>query len=98
MIKETDSATNSAYNNRGKKWKDDERKKLIEMYLNDIDLDIMISHFQRTKYALICELRRIIYQEYMTYPNKETIIKKYRITEDKLNGIIKKYATRYSEQ
>jgi hypothetical protein len=79
------------YINCGKKWTIEDNKKLINMYLQETDIDLMITNFGRTKYALQCQLRRIIYDDYLTCKDKIHIQQKYKITIEKLDEIIEKY-------
>jgi hypothetical protein len=81
----------SKYPNCGKKWTEKDKEKLKEMYINAIDKDEMVNYFGRSKYALICELRRIIYNDYIQTHNRDEICNQYNITEEKLDEIIKKH-------
>jgi hypothetical protein len=90
-IEKYDNTKKSKYPNRGKKWIDRDKLKLKEMYINEYDTDDMVIYFGRSKKALICELRRIIYTDYLKSNNKEEICEEYNITEEKLDEIIKKH-------
>jgi hypothetical protein len=83
------------YINCGKKWTIEDNKKLINMYLQEMDANLMITTFGRTKYALQCQIRRIIYNDYLICKDKIHVRKKYKITIEKLDEIIEKYNYKY---
>ena len=81
---------NEIYINHGKKWTDQDKIKLINMYLHNNSIEDMIKCFKRTPSAIKCEIRKMIYLDYITDLNRNRIIHKYEITEKKLNDIIAK--------
>ena len=65
------------------------------MYLEETDIDVMIATFGRTKNALCCQLRRIVYDDYLMCQDKIHIQQKYKITVKKLDDIIEKCNYKY---